>query len=139
MIGFLFSCFIYGALGALVSKTEDISKSVTPITMIQVLAFFVGIFGLQDSESMIVKICSFIPFSSSNAMLVRVCMGTVTIGEWIISLVILVISTILMGLFGAKIYRFGTLHYGNPLKLSHVIKNIVGKRKINDKKQSITR
>ena len=121
-IGYLFYSFIFGALGSLVSKTEDISSSIGPITMIFVIVFFIGMFGLTNSDSLLIKIASFIPFSSSMTMLIRVAMGTVSNLEIIISFIILLISTILTALGAAKIYRLGTLMYGNPIKLRNALK-----------------
>ena len=121
-IGYLFYSFIFGALGALVSKTEDISSSIGPITMIFVIVFFISMFGLTNSDSLLIKIASFIPFSSSMTMLIRVAMGTVSNLEIIISFIILLISTILTALGAAKIYRLGTLMYGNPIKLRNALK-----------------
>lgn len=55
-IGYLFYSFIFGALGALVSKTEDISSSIGPITMIFVIVFLISMFGLTNSDSLLIKI-----------------------------------------------------------------------------------
>ncbi len=89
-VGYLFYCFIFGALGALVSKTEDISSSIGSITMIFVIVFFISMFGMMgNADSLIVKIASFVPFSSSMTMLIRIAMGTVSTIEIIISFVYL--------------------------------------------------
>lgn len=121
-IGYLFYSFIFGALGALVSKTEDISSSIGPITMIFVIVFLISMFGLTNSDSLLIKIASFIPFSSSMTMLIRVALGTVSNIEIIISFIILLLSTILIAIGAAKIYRLGTLMYGNPIKLKNALK-----------------
>lgn len=121
-LGYFFYSFIFGALGALVSKTEDISSSIGPITMIFVIVFFISMFGLSNSDSLLIKIASFIPFSSSMTMLIRVAMGTVSNFEIVISFIILLASTILTALSSAKIYRLGTLMYGNPIKLRNALK-----------------
>lgn len=121
-IGYLFYSFIFGALGALVSKTEDISSSIGPVTMIFVVVFFISMFGLTNSDSLLIKIASFIPFSSSMTMLIRVSLGTVSNIEIIISFIMLLLSTILTALGAAKIYRLGTLMYGNPIKLKNALK-----------------
>lgn len=122
ILGYLFYSFIYGALGALVSKTEDIGTSVGPITMIFVIVFFISIFGLTNGDSMILKVCSYIPFASPMTMIVRVATGAVTSAEFVISALILIGSTVLAGMGGAKIYRMATLMYGNPIKLKNALK-----------------
>ncbi|MDD3278975.1 MAG: ABC transporter permease [Lachnospiraceae bacterium] len=124
IFGYLLYAFIFGMLGSLVSKTEDISKSATPVTMIYLVSFFVAILGMNMPDSLMIKIASFIPFTSTNAMLVRVTMGTVSLVEVIISAVILVASCGVVGVLTAKVFRFGTLMYGNPIKLTHALRKI---------------
>lgn len=125
IFGFLFYSFLYASLGALVSKTEDISKSVGPVMMIFIVGFMLAVFGLNDPNGMLIRVASFIPFTSSYMMLIRTAMGSVTILELVISAIILIMSSVLTGILGAKVYRMGTLHYGNPLKLSNVLKRII--------------
>ena len=120
--GFLFYAFIYGAMGALVSKTEDINKSAGGVQMIIMIVYFVVLIQLSNINGIAIKIASFLPFSSYSAMFARVAMGTVAPWEVALSFLILVASIVLIGMFGAKIYRMGTLRYGNPIKLSNAIK-----------------
>ncbi len=124
IIGFLFYSFLYASLGALVSKTEDVSKAIGPVLFIFLIGFFIAMFGIEKPDSLMMKVTSFIPFTSVYTMIIRVAMGTVNVIEIVISLLILGGSAVLTGVFGAKIYRMGTLHYGNPLKLSTVLKRI---------------
>ncbi|SMB85033.1 ABC-2 type transport system permease protein [Desulfonispora thiosulfatigenes DSM 11270] len=121
-LGYLIYAFIYGALGALVSRTEDISSSSAPITILFVVVFFIAIVGMQNTEGSLLKVASFIPFSSFMAMFVRISMGTVSNLEIIISLSILILTTGLIGWLAAKIYRMGTLMYGNKVKFKDIIK-----------------
>ena len=122
--GFLFYAFLYGAMGALVSKTEDISKSSGGLMMIIMIVYFISLAQLTNVDGPIMKVLSFLPVSSYSAMFVRIAMGTVSMAEIIISFVILVISIFVAGIIGAKIYRMGTLRYGNPIKLTTALKDI---------------
>ena len=122
--GFLFYAFLYGAMGALVSKTEDINKSAGTLQMLIMIVYLVVMFQLPTPDSTIMKVCSFLPFSSYSAMFVRIGMGSVTSAEILISAVILLVSTVAVGWLAAKIYRMGTLRYGNPIKLSTALKNL---------------
>ncbi len=125
IFSYLLYALLFGALGALVSKTEDISKSATPLMLVYIASFFISIFGMQSfSDSIVMKIASFIPFTSGNAMFVRICMGNVSTWEVVISFLLLAGSCVLTGRFAAKLFRYGTLHYGNPIKLRKAWKNI---------------
>lgn len=120
--GYLFYAFIYGAVGALVSKTEDINKSAGGVQMVVMLVYFAVLFQLQNIDGIVVKVLSFLPISSYSAMFARVAMGNVAMWEVVVSFVILVVSIIAVGMLGAKIYRMGTLRYGNPIKFSNALK-----------------
>ncbi|CEN31331.1 ABC transporter permease [Paraclostridium sordellii] len=121
-VGYLFYAFIFGALGALVSKTEDISSSITSISMIFMLVFFIAMFNMHNSDSILMKVSSFIPFSSIMTMPTRFAMGSVSMLEISISFVILTVSTMFVAYIAAKIYRMATLRYGNPIKLKDALK-----------------
>ena len=123
-MGYLFYAFLFGAMGALVSKTEDVSKSVSGLTMIIMLIYFFSLFQLSNVDGMIIKVLSFLPFSSYTTMFMRVAMGSVAAWEIIVSFIILTASVIGAGMLGAALYRMGTLRYGNPIKLSTALKGL---------------
>lgn len=130
VLGFLIYAFLYGAVGSTASKLEDINTSVMPITYLFLIAFMVVIFsmtsGSVDNTAMLV--CSYIPFTSPMAMFTRICMSTVAWYEIAISIVILVCSTVGIGVLSAKIYRIGVLLYGTPPKISNIIKMVLKKQ-----------
>lgn len=124
LAGFVLFAFIYGALGALVSKTEDVSKSINFLQLIITVIYIIVLLDLENVDGKIIRICSYLPISSWATMFVRVGMGQVSIVEIIISFILLIITTWGIGWLGSKIYRMGTLHYGKPLKLKKVLKRI---------------
>ena len=122
--GYLFYAFLYGAMGALVSKTEDVSKSSSGLMIVIMAVFFFSLTQLMNVDGTIIKVLSFLPISSYSTMFVRIAMGTIQTWEIAVSFLILVVSTIGTGFIGAKLYRMGTLRYGNPIKLSTALKAI---------------
>ena len=118
LLGFFIYGMMYGAVGSLVSKIEDIGSVAMPIILVFVIGFVVVMSSIEDPNSAIgMKICSFIPFTSSMAMFARIAMGSVSTGEIALSIAILVVSTVLIGVLAAKIYRAGVLMYGTRPKL----------------------
>lgn len=124
MMGYLLYAFCFGMLGALVSKTEDISKASMPVLMIYLVSFFIAIFGMNDSNGMLMRVASFVPFTSSNGMIIRVAMGSVEMWEILLSALLLAVSCVIAGVLASKIFRFGTLMYGNPIKFTSALKKI---------------
>ena len=122
--GYLFYAFLYGAMGALVSKTEDVSKSASGLMVMVMIVYFFSLIQLTNVEGPVIKVLSFLPISSYSTMFARIAMGTVAAWEIVVSLLILVLSIFGTGLLGAKLYRMGTLRYGNPIKISAALKDL---------------
>ncbi len=122
--GYLFYAFLYGAMGALVSKTEDVSKSSSGLMMVIMIVYFFSLFQLTNIDGVVIKVLSFLPVSSYSTMFARMAMGTVATWEIVVSFLILGASIFAAGFIGAKLYRMGTLRYGNPIKLSTALKAI---------------
>lgn len=122
--GFLFYAFLYGAMGALASKTEDINKTAGGLQMIIMIVYFVGLSQLENPDGMLMKVCSYLPISSYSTMFIRIGMGSVEVWEMVVSAVILYVSIFFAGWVAAKIYRMGTLRYGNPISFTKALKDI---------------
>lgn len=124
VLGFLIYAFLFGAIGSTASKLEDINTSSMPVTLVFVFAFLVVMFSMSSGnvDSMLMKVCSFIPFTSPMAMFTRLAMSTVPWYEVAVSISVLVVSVCAVGVLAAKIYRVGVLMYGTPPKLSAIIK-----------------
>ncbi len=123
ILGYVLYLFIYAALGSLVSKVEDVSSAVTPITFLFMIAYFVAMAAFNMPDMAYVKISSFIPFTSLFTMPIRYMLTSVSPVELILSLGITVVTMILLAAASIYIYRFGSLNYGNKLKLKDVFKS----------------
>ena len=126
ILGFLIYAFMFGAVGSTASKLEDINTSVMPITMLFIVAFIVVMTSMSSGnvDNTIMKVCSYIPFTSPMSMFTRIAMSTVPWYEIAISIAILVGSTVGIGVLSAKIYRVGVLMYGTSPKISNIIKAV---------------
>ncbi|MEY8509214.1 ABC transporter permease [Lachnospiraceae bacterium 42-17] len=126
VLGFFIYAFLYGAIGSTASKLEDINTSVMPITMLFIIAFMVVMFSLASGnvDNALMKVCSYVPFTSSMAMFTRIAMSTVPWYEILISVAILIGSVAGIGVISAKIYRVGVLLYGTTPKIGSILKAV---------------
>lgn len=126
VLGFLIYAFLYGALGSTATKLEDINTSTMPLILLFVAAFIVSMMGMSSGnvDSTLMKVCSFIPFTSPMAMFTRIAMSTVPMHEILLSIAILAASSAGIGVLAAKIYRVGVLLYGTTPKLGAILKAI---------------
>ncbi|GMA46760.1 ABC transporter permease [Tetragenococcus muriaticus] len=110
--------FIYAVLaalcGSLVTKTEDTSKVILPVTYLSLIGYLLGIsLGSFDPGNLIIRITSYIPFLSSYLMPIRLANETASIQEAVISLVILLGTTFLLTVISAKMYKSNVLVYND--------------------------
>lgn len=82
---------------------------------------------LQIPDSLLANILSYFPFTSYMSMFIKVAMGVATIPQILISLVILIFTLIGIVILGAKLYRRGTLSYGNKVNIAAAIKMLKSK------------
>lgn len=129
VLGFFLYAFLYASLASLVSRMEELSTAVMPVTMLFILAFVVSMMsmGSGNVDSLLMRVCSYVPFTSPMVMFARIAMGEVAPVEIIVSIAILFVSTVLVGVLAAKIYRLGVLMYGTPPKPSNIIKMLRSK------------
>ena len=120
--GYLLYASLFAAIGAAVDNQTDAQQFVIPITIILVLALYVGIFTIpEDPNGTVAIIFSYIPFTSPVVMLMRIPNG-VPIYEQIISIIILYLTFMLCIWVAAKIYRVGILMYGKKPSYKELIK-----------------
>jgi len=122
LLGFFVYAFLYAGFGSLVSKMEELNTVLTPVVLILVAAYLVGIYCINLGESTFTSVMSFIPFFTPIIMFLRISMYRVETWEIILSLCTTALSCVLLGWVSAKIYRMGVLMYGKPPKIKEIFK-----------------
>ncbi|WP_054251877.1 ABC transporter permease [Neofamilia massiliensis] len=130
VLGYIMYLYIYAALGATVSSTEELSTAVAPIAMIVVFVYFGTIFALSNSDpnNVLLKVLSFVPFSSMFTMHARYALTQVPMVEVAISFGILLVTTIILSLLSVRLYRSASLNYGNRSKLTRALRRAFKKK-----------
>jgi len=124
-LGYLMYLFVYASLGSLVSKLEDVGSSVSIITVLFVVAYMIGILGLNDPNSLMLKIASYFPFTAILSMPIRYFLTEVSVIELSISLILMAATTWFLAIFSIRIYRLGSLSYGNKMSFVKAVKAIL--------------
>ncbi|MET4583866.1 ABC-2 type transport system permease protein [Conyzicola nivalis] len=118
--GFVMLAAMFAAAGALVSRQEDMNVTITPITTLLMVPYFLVIFFYDNP--LVLAIMSYVPFSAPVGMPLRVFLGLAEWWEPLLSLVILLASTVAIILVGSRIYENGLLRMGAPVKLKDALK-----------------
>ncbi len=116
LVGYFLYLTLFAALGALVSKVEELNQTITPVTLITILAFIATSNSIAFPDSTFFKVLGYIPFVSPFSGPARILLSSeITSIEIILYMSILLASALIMGYIASKIYRYGTLNYGNAI------------------------
>ncbi|KHL92815.1 potassium ABC transporter permease [Paenibacillus sp. IHB B 3415] len=122
ILGYFLYALMYAAVGSIVSRTEDLGQAVMPVMMVGFVSFYLPLFSISNPDTLLVKVASFVPFTSSLSLLLRIGVGHVAFWEIIVSLAILLATTFVFGWLAAKIYRTGVLMYGKRPSIKEIRK-----------------
>lgn len=113
VIGVVMYMFIAAFLGSLITKTEDINKAATPLSLIVMLGFYIGLFAMAQPESTIVVISSFVPLLTPFVMPFRIATNTVSNLHVWLSLGGSALFTVLLAYISLIFYRANVLIYSD--------------------------
>ncbi len=81
LLGYLLFAALYGALGSLVSRTEDVNSITGPLTIVMVGVYLVSISALGNPDADYIRWLSFVPFFTPMLMFIRVALSNPPIWE----------------------------------------------------------
>lgn len=113
LIGILIYTSIAGFLGSLVSRTEDVSKMITPIIFTALAGFYIGMYAMTSTNNPIVRIGSQVPLFTPFVMPFRIAAETVSNSEIVLSIIISIIFMVLCLWFSAVFYKSNVLIYSD--------------------------
>lgn len=112
---FLLTMLLYLTLGALmgslVSKVEEAGQATMPLMMLMMAGFFSLVYGMTNPDTILVKILSFVPFTSGMLMPLRYSSTDLSLSMAIISLAILFITLVVVFMATVALYRRSVLTY----------------------------
>ncbi len=114
ILGILIYAVLAALCGSLVSKVEDVSKAILPVTYLSLAGYMIGLsLGMANPDHLVIRVTSFIPFLSSYTMPIRLANNFVSTGEVLLSLMILVLSIVGLIIFSERMYKANVLVYND--------------------------
>ncbi|WP_313892030.1 ABC transporter permease [Psychrobacillus sp.] len=105
---------IIGALlGSLVSKVEESSQAMMPAMMLGILGFYVLLSGMYSPDTILIKVFSFIPFTSGMVMPLRIGATDISSFAPMLSLLLLIGTVVLMFFVSLSFYKRSVLTYSS--------------------------
>ncbi|GGL81136.1 ABC transporter permease [Microlunatus endophyticus] len=121
VIGFVLLASMFAAAASLVSRQEDIQATVTPVTMLVMIPYFLVIF--FHDNSLVLTIMSYVPFSAAVGMPLRIFLSEAAWWEPLLSLLILLAGTVGVIVAAAKIYGNALLRTGAKISVREALRS----------------
>lgn len=118
LLGYTAYAFAFAAVASLVSRQEEVAASVTPVLMLLIVGYVIGVSILPSQpDSGLVAVLSLIPVFAPTLMPVRLALGVVPAWQAAISVAGMVVIIPLLLWLSARIYRNAVLRSGARVKL----------------------
>jgi ABC-2 type transport system permease protein len=123
LLGFFMYSIVFAALGALVSRQEDVGGATMPALMFVIAGYVIGISVLpSDPGNTFVEVLSVIPVFAPTLMPMRLAMGGVPVWEAVLSVGLVVLMIPVLIWFAARIYRNAVMRSGAKVKLRDALR-----------------
>lgn len=127
VLAFLLYATLFAGLGALVKRQDEVRSAVQIPTLLVVASYVLVYFAIFTPDAPWVKVFSYIPFSTSTMMLVRLSLGQVAWWEVPLTIAIMLLAISACTWFSARLYRLGVLMYGQKPGLGRVMNLAFGR------------
>ena len=112
VLGYFFYASLFAVAGSIVSRQEDLQTTMTPLTLVIVASFFIGINASSNPGSTLATVASLLPPSAPLVMPSRVVLGEAGVVGALASAAISIAATIALVPIATKIYSRAVLRSG---------------------------
>lgn len=110
--GFIFYGALFAAAGAMTDRNNENQGYLSVLMMVQMAAFYIGIFSADDPSTIMAQICFYIPFTSPVVGVMQSVGGSASWWQTVLTLLVLYGSSFASLVFAGKIYTASVLLKG---------------------------
>jgi ABC-2 type transport system permease protein len=117
ILGYAFYAVVYAALGATISRQEDVQGAATLPTLMLLPGYFVGLILTANPGSLVARVFSLIPIWSPVVMPARIALGQAAWWEILLAVGLLIASAVGLIWAGGRVYGGAILRIGKKVSL----------------------
>ncbi len=122
VLGYAFYSWVYAAAGSLAERQDQVQSLVLPLSVPLIFGYIVSLIGVSSgSASLLVKVLAYLPPTAPFAMPTLVGFGEVTWWQFLFSVVVTVVCTVLVARVAARVYRTAVLRTGGRVRLRELL------------------
>lgn len=122
LLGYAFFSTVAAALGALVSRQEEVGSVLTPLTILLTATYLVSFNAAFEPSGTLARVLSVVPPFSSMVMPVRMAGTPVPAWEIALAVLLMALAVAVVLRIGARVYERAVLRTGARVRLSEVIR-----------------
>ena len=122
VLGYVFYVSIFVGIGSIVSTDQEAQQLTSYISIILIMPTIFAISAIQYPGSALIRILSYIPFTSASIMMLRLKIETIPPKEILSVVLIMLVSIYLTITFSSKLFKIGILSYGKRPSLKEMIR-----------------
>lgn len=122
LLGFTLYASLFAAVGAMVSSEQEAQQAAQPVIFLMIAAILFLQPVLQNPNSRMAEVVSWIPFTAPVIMPLRLTLTTVSTGELTLVLTGIAATCALAVWMAARIYRVGLLMYGKRPTIPELVR-----------------
>jgi ABC-type Na+ efflux pump permease subunit len=126
-VGFLFYCSLSGLISSFPQKTEELQQCMVIFQYIVIAGFFIVYFDVIVNKEIFTALGTYLPFCSPFSLPANIIIGEMSVVKIAIALGILVISTLIVLVMTARVYKSMILFNGAKITPEVIRKAFVGK------------
>jgi ABC-2 type transport system permease protein len=118
VLGYAFYSWLYAAAGSLAERQDQVQSLALPLSAPLILGYIVCLTGVSSGNaSVLVKVLAYLPPTAPFAMPTLVGFGEATWWQFLLSVVVSVVCTVLVARVAARVYRTAVLRTGGRVRL----------------------
>lgn len=126
-VGFLFYCSLSGLISSFPQKTEELQQCMVIFQYIVIAGFFIVYFDVIVNKEIFTALGTYLPFCSPFSLPANIIIGEMSVVKIAIALGILVISTLIVLVITARVYKSMILFNGAKITPEVIRKAFIGK------------
>ena len=112
LFGYAFYASLFAVAGSIVSRQEDLQATMTPLSLVIIASFFLGIQAVSSPDSTLATVSSLMPWSAPLTMPSRIMLGQASLSFALLSASISVAATAALIPIATRVYANAVLRPG---------------------------
>ncbi|HEX5622208.1 MAG TPA: ABC transporter permease [Solirubrobacteraceae bacterium] len=133
VLGFAFYSVAFAAVGAMVSRQEDLGSAIAPISLLMTGAYFASLAAIENPNGTWAQIATLLPPFAPMVVPARVVLGDMSALAVLASIGLQITATVLLVIISARVYERAILRIGAPVSLHAVLRGTTAHEPVRER------